>query len=737
MKLIHYLYIVPLGLLAACSSDDKLSLKETQPNGAIQLSASRQEATATRAGAEDFHTTPGHLNLTADTKLALRVSGIWTDHDPVEIVQPTTATVGDVTGTGNKHNALSCSPTLYWDDYGSAAEGNYDPANPTATSDGGSTTYGRGVGLTIFGVGINGKTDAAPTVGDWTSLSWTLSNNQTTSGYTPAEKDLLISNNVQAAPGASTSNDGTYKFDERKSGKLLEFRHALSKVTVNLKPGDGFGGSLPAATTVTLTSNTPATSNAEWAYTQGNINVTTGEVSNQSTPSAILMNEGTVVNVLAEDGYTMAKEALVMPGSTFSADNAIIAKINAGGNIYYVTAQKIRAAIALTTDFGSSYAAKPGKNYILKIIVNKTDIQVTATVTNWVDVNAAVEEPVINVNADWGASGAPTSNTFSFYRSTSVNNGYSTGLKTGDYYPCESTVSKVGDGWTMSSPLYWPTHDTHYQFRGVWPATVTTAGEGVLTSPRVEDATHDEVYQVIKVKNVPYVAGTFPSDLMIGRPEFEKDGSGNYPTCNNSDHSRTDLYNEGICATEGKINLNFRYMMSQVEVRLTTSGESASDRVRLAGAVVEIVNVFNTGDVKLGDREVLTTGDKGNYTLDAVANVPDDPATPDVDESVDNSNKRWSAIVPQSLAYTSPQHENNMKFKITITNADSSTDVYYADIQPIPVLEKGAEGPAAPTTHWVSGKHYIYTLHLTKTEVRVSATLTDWKKVEASQNVWF
>ena len=732
MKLIHYLYIVPLGLLAACSSDDKLSLEETQPNGAIQLSAGRQEATATRAGAEEFHTTPGHLNLTEDTKLALRVSGIWTGHDPVEIVQPTTATVGDVTGTGNKHNALSCSPTLYWDDYGSAAEGNYDPANPTATSDGGSTTYGRGVGLTIFGVGINGKTDAAPTVGDWTSLSWTLSNNQTTSGYTPAEKDLLISNNVQAAPGASTSNDGTYKFDERESGKLLEFRHALSKVTVNLKPGDGFGGSLPAATTVTLTSNTPATSNTEWAYTQGNINVTTGEVSNQSTPSAILMNEGTVVNVLAEDGYTMAKEALVMPGSTFSADNAIIAKINAGGNIYYVTAQKIRAAIALTTDFGSSYAAKPGKNYILKIVVNKTDIQVTATVTDWVEVTADQEEPVINIDADFGSGTTAATEGFSFYRSLSLNDGYSNGSKTGDFYPSESSVSKVGATWTMTPPLYWPTHDTHYQFRGVWPATVTTAGDGVLANPRVEDATHNDAnYQVIKVKNVAYAEGTFPSDLMIARPEGLEN-----TTCSNPDHVAKNLHTVGICATEGTIKLNFRYMMSQVEVRLTTSGESASDRVRLAGAVVDLVNVYNTGDVKLGDRGVLTTGSKGNYTLDDVPSVADDPGTPE-DESVDNSNKRWSAIVPQSLTYTTAQADGNLKFRITITNADTSTDVYYADVQPIPVLEKGAEGPAAPTTHWVSGKHYIYTLHLTKTEVRVSATLTDWKKVEASQNVWF
>ncbi|MCR4918744.1 MAG: fimbrillin family protein [Prevotella sp.] len=733
MRFIHYLYMVPLALFTACNSKEELVSNAIEhPNGEIQLSAGIVEggsAAVTRAGAEDNH--GNHLTLTEHTKLALQVSGTWTGHTPSPVVQTTTATVGSETSTGSKHNNLSCSPVLYWDDYGTADHTN--------------ASTGRTEGLTIYGVAIdgykNGEDFELPSsltnISNWEALDWTLTADQTSGENIPAKKDLLVSNNVtgENADADDQLDHGRYLFEKRTVGKLLEFKHALSKITVNLTAGEGFPASGFEKTEVKLVNKEGTTTETDsWAYTQGTVNIHTGGVTKTDATNKVI----TMYGGSSTGGTTAQHVALVIPGSAFASDNAVIAKIKADGNIYYVKAKEIRTAIdGVNHDSGGAYPTEAGKNYVLKIIVNKTDIQVTATVTNWVDVNAVEEEPVINVNADWGASGDPTTNTFSFYRSTSVNNGYSTGLKTGDYYPYESTVSKVGDGWTMSSRLYWPTHDTHYQFRGVWPATVTTAGEGVLTSPRVEDATHDEVYQVIKVKNVPYVAGTFPSDLMIGRPEFEKDGSGHYPTCNNSDHSPTDLYNEGICATEGKINLNFRYMMSQVEVRLTTSGSTASDRVNLSGAVVEIVNVFNTGDVKLGDREVLTTGDKGNYTLDAVANVPDDPATLDVDESVDNSNKRWSAIVPQSLAYTSSQHENNMKFKITITNADSSTDVYYADIQPIPVLEEDAEGPAAPTTHWVSGKHYIYTLHLTKTEVQVTATLTDWKKVEASQNVWF
>ena len=73
---------------------------------------------------------------------------------------------------------------------------------------------------------------------NWEALSWTLPTDQRPTGYQPADKDLLISNNVRAE-----TDDGTYKFDLRNNGKLLEFKHAMSKITVNLKAGAGFTGS--------------------------------------------------------------------------------------------------------------------------------------------------------------------------------------------------------------------------------------------------------------------------------------------------------------------------------------------------------------------------------------------------------------------------------------------------------------------------------------------------------------
>ena len=223
--------------------------------------------------------------------------------------------------------------------------------------------------------------------------------------------------------------------------------------------------------------------------------------------------------------------------------------------------------------------------------------------------------------------------------------------------------------------------------------------------------------------NVAYSASTFPSDLQIARPNVANAAQ----NCGNNEtgHTKSNLYTEGICAREGAINLTFKYMMAKIEVNLSTT-ETDYDKVKLDGAVVDLVNIKNAGDVKLGDREVVPTGDAGNYTLNTVAGEG-------------NENKRLSAIVPQELTYTAAQAEGNVRFKITITNADSSTDIYYADIAPI--KKSGEENYIAKHEnskwYWESGVHYVYNLKLSKTEVKVTATLANWTTVNATQDIWF
>ena len=691
MKHIHYIYIGALAFLIACSSEESITTDSNEKaKEPIKLSAGIVDGSS-KATTRTEPTT--YQALTPNTKLALQVSGTWVNHSPNPVVQTTTATIGDVSGTDNAVN-FTAAETLYWDDYGTA-----DPDNIVGEGN------GRDKGLTIYGAAIDSKT-TAPEVNTWNALSWTLSADQTTSGETPADKDLLISNNIQATP----NGDGTYLFvDRNTAGRLLKFKHAMSKITVILTAGEGFVDKTSDNDSdvdfqndpvVLLTSNT----STEWACTKGNVNITSGEVTLTGTsfsgdPAVITMWQA------SSTGHVVTKEALVMPGSQFASDNAIIARINADGNIYYVTAEKIRTAINSSTHgTDDAYSTEAGKNYIIKVTVDKTGIsRVSATVTNWTNVEAVAVAPKINVTGDLGSEGSALADGYySFYRSafenaTSINTGYGIENGTAHFFAEESIITKSGPNWTMSTPLYWPDHNTHYQFRCVWPQTTT---EDDATKPRVKTSGD---YQVIDIKNVQYPSTPgYPSDLMIARPEVDNEDT----NCGNNEHTQRNLYTQGICAREGNIKLTFKYMMSKVEVNLSTSGESDPNKVILTNAKVELINIKNTGEVKLGDMGVIPTGGTGNYELHPVSESP---------------NSRLDAIVPQDIS--------NTKFKITIYKNgvvnNGIDDIYYADI-----VNFTPEG-------WISGNHYVYNLTVTKTEVEVSATLTDWNTVEADHSIWF
>ena len=745
MKHIHYLYIGALAFLIACSSEERMTTTNgnDRSSDAIELSAGIVEGNAkatTRAGAEDNHDTPGHHTFTAGTKLALRVSGTWTLHEPSTIVETTTASLNGVAEeTDNKHNKLSCSPVLYWEDYGSS-----DIANM-------GTGKGREEGLTIYGAAVDGVASVPSglissgstidgTLGKWTSLSWALDANQS-SGF--SAKDLLISNNIQGNNGVLYETDyGRYLFEKRNLGKLLEFKHTMSKITVNLKAGAGFAESTFTETTpvVYLTGNegNPLDASA-WAYTTGTVNITTGAITSQGGLKYITMSQASTPN----DGYNITKEALVMPGSLFKMPTGVapnlvypvIVRINVDGNIYYVTSEMIRKAIDPTNynnPSSTNFETEAGKNYVINIIVNQTGISVTATVASWTDISADNVAPVINLvgqlggsASDWGAD-----KTFSFYRSsTDLNSGYSSdlALQENGFYGEESVLrfTNSSQTWSMDPVLYWPNHNTHYQFRAVWPRTVITTDDGNFTDPRVVSGVNSVAgLQIIKVKNVAYSGGTFPSDLMIARPNVENQNGNCGSKESNAVHPKKNLYTEGICARTGAINLTFNYMMSKVGVNLSTKENSSDpDYVNLTNAKVEIVNVYNNGDVILGNRTVNCGNySKNSYTLDVGA----------------SANNRLSAIVPQTFTYSSALASGNTKLRITIYNngdTNSIDDIYEADLKTIPVQE--GSSPAAAVDGWESGKYYVYNLRLTKTKVQVTASLTPWTEVTATQDIWF
>lgn len=656
-----------LGFFASCSED----IATPDVNGdkeAIVLRARVKEGGSgvTTRAVDGNH--GKHTPFDAGNKMTLQINGTWTGKGT--ITQETTGTtVAEV--DNSKHNGVETSPLRFWNDYGVA-----DPAN----------TAGRADGLTIYGVAVNDATVAAPTVTNWESLSWDLPTDQT-EGWTA--NDLLTSNNISAG------GDGTFKFGDflnnaPSTSNILEFTHVMSKVTVVLTAGEGFpDGQFKTNVSVTL----------KQFKNTGHVNIKTKTNSAIDTKNDIQMHlgEGGINNA------TATFDALVYPSNTF-ADATDILELSADGNTFVVTADKLNAAIKKAIDENAGYplgtsdlSAEPkvydtrlvqGWNYKLLITVNKTGITVVATIVDWNEVTATTEYPKIRINDSFGQTGTAFAHDFDFFRSLTINGGYSK-----DAYVEHAEPTTGNHTYTFHDQLYWPDHSTHYFFRGVYPRVQTASEAGWIPSAKVASSTSSA--STIAVQNAAYSANTYPSDLAIGYPRTTTE------TC--TAHSKT-VATQGICATEGTIRMNFEYVMSQVEVKLTSA--AGDGHVNLdANTVIKIVGGYTAGNISMQDGSAACTGATGDYTMQGGSALD-----------------RLDAIVPQTLG--------DMKFLITVKNAEDNYDNYECRIANIQV-------GGNTITAWEPGKKYVYTLEIQKTAITSIATLKDWVTVEGSENIWF
>lgn len=362
MRISRLLYtITTIVALHSCTDNiDTPAYSVGEADNAITLSA----GVITNVSGVQTRATEKYSPFSAQTQLRLRVDGRWTNNNPLSVTKTTTATTAssatsdsDNDNTNDTHNIeFNTSEKLYWDDFGTA-----DPGNQA----------GRAEGLTIYGVAVEGNT-SAPEVSDWSSLSWTLPEDQNTDDW--KNHDLITSNNIRG-----TGN--TLKFDDVKNNKspknLLIFTHAMSKITVNLKADEGFPGYTESPSNPHFEKDPDVTLLDH--YLSGNVDIingTTSVITTDSKKSSVLKKEGT-----ASSGYTATYCGMMMPGNKYGNSENII-KINADGNIYYVTAKEINIANTASEDI-----FERGKNYIINVTVKKTEIKVTATVTEWETVN--------------------------------------------------------------------------------------------------------------------------------------------------------------------------------------------------------------------------------------------------------------------------------------------------------------------------------------------------------------
>lgn len=508
-----------------------------------------------------------------------------------------------------------------------------------------------------------------------TIKDWMITTTQTATSI--ESEDLCFSNNK--ADYSPSGSDERMKFNVNASGNAFDqgkliFYHALTKITINLVEGAGFNNS----STEDFNIDNGVTLNG--FNLSGTFNVAQGEFSSQTGPTATTMACGEKTAT----GYTL--EALVMPGRDLSTTLADAVTFSIDKNKYTVSNETLLKALREKTDngIGSEWTTmEAGKNYVFTFTIKMTDIKVTATVAEWDEVKAAMHEPKINVNKVYGTEGTADVN-FTLYRSTTKASGYDANT--------HADVTYAGGAYTMSPQLYWPNHETHYFFRGIYPTVGTTNG---APEAKVSGS-------AITVANAAYSQGTYPSDLMLGYPR-NADGSAD-EAC--KVHSGT----QGICATEGNIRMNFQYVMSQVEVILTTT--TGDDKVVLdENTTIQILNGYKSGSITLENgTATYTESDKGTYTF-AGGTYTD----------------RLDAIIPQSLT--------DLKFKITVKDSDGKYDSYEATIADIEVTPEG--GTKGKISKWEPGKKYIYSLKITKTGIKITATLKDWETVSSDENhIW-
>lgn len=572
----------------------------------------------------------------------------------------TMGTTGDKTGDYKKENVVNFTTAnkRYWDD-----------------------AHARSSQLSIWAIAVPNVTGDASKWGSKTAGSWNTTIESKTIDWSinAAQNETVVKNGDLCFSNNIVGGENRLKYGSNskfEAGKLI-FYHALTKITVILKEGDGFNKTSTSdfnLDNITL----------KGFKLNGTFDVAQGEFTSTGTVTPI-----TSMYQKEKTAADMTLEALVIPGTDLNNDLIDAISFSLDGNAFKVSSATLKEKLS-----GTSFTKfEAGKNYVFTFTISKTGIKVTATIADWENVVGTNYSPLINFTQSYGATGTDFAKGFSLY--LSQNAGDDASLD--DNFALGSVVSYADSKYSLVTPLYWPNHQKHYLFRGVWPL-VGAATDGTQTLSANVDA------KKIAVANVAYAKDSYPSDLMLGYPR--KNGE----KCES--HNK-DVATKGICATEGSIAMNFQYVMSQVVVNLSTSG-AANKVIFDERTTVEIIGGYSDGFILFKNGASDFTG----------------KSTGDYGMNKEGSNVKFhDAVIPQSL--------EGLKFRITVTDNEGKSDKYETvlGIKEIDVVI--GSNPATKISAWEPGKHYVYNLYITKTGIKVTATLTDWITVTASENVWF
>ena len=549
------------------------------------------------------------------------------------------STAVNPTETPNRESTSSFQETVYWDDFSSTAHDLRDTGHALQS---------------YYGYCYNGNTEGTfepnNNVG---KLTWQVAADQT-GGYKTS--DLLWSKTqdpVQYVHGTQG--------DPASHGTLtIPYTHAMSKVTVVVKTDGVFDETALAGTSAELTQ----------VYQKGEMNAPEGTV----TPSDASKGDIKMHPIAGETAKTF--EALMIPGLALT-DGLVLAQINnVANNNYKITiTQNILAAWNRELAEGKT---KPGVNYKLTLTVRKQSVNIVASLTDWVNVEATGEgivrftNDVTSITGVTGGTPLLTDGSMVdvfWVKQTEGQTTLSTVATTN--YATTSTYNATEGKWTNAPALYWDNGTDRYYFRGL----AKKEGDAIKS---YKPASGDYSFDV--AQDTDLLWATTPKHT------------------GNIEGGGTKDYAEGVAINPrtGNVPLRFDHAMSQISFTLKTT--EGADKVELDGATLSLAQVVKKGTIEPAN---------GTITPSAEA-VDKDDLTLTTDPSI---------VVPQTLT-------DEMILTIQL-NGNVST--YKIALNKCLTNETGTA-----VTTWEGGKHYTYTITLKKEAVQLIAFVKNWEEVNVN-----
>lgn len=681
---------------------------------------------------------------------------------------------------------LTASPALYWDDFSTGGEGD---ATDLRTE--------KHYLESFYGYCYNGGTPNPALSDDEKKaagvIGWTVQTDQSTlENFT--NSDLLWSAEQTPIKYAHVDSNG----EKKHGTLVLPFTHAMSKVTVTVKCLDGFdanedqnfeyavlklkGVTTKSSLTAPVAKIVPSTDPADKKdVTMQKLSSTLSADKKTCTFTAIIAP--TLIKADAENPFITLQGIDGNDYKVFLTDAIIDAKTTGDApvtkddawskQLVAYNATEITPSTAIAYNSTNGGMTIPGVNYHITVNLKKQAVSANATIRNWTSVNAETEGKIDMPNGEdklWMADDdTPTVDQANIEVHTVDNNRFVADSKfslftvkeeettdepterVNDKYTFATICNYVNnagvadDLWSNTPEIYWPNVTDKYYFRALAKFMGST-GSGlseVFTTEQVGTYKSDKgltVSQGTVADGKDIIWATTPRHFGKTSESVDTD-------------YRTYEKDAAIPPRKGGVPLAFQHIMSKVTFNLEDINKDATvpgwtveeyytlyehplnPRLNLYNAKIQISKLYTTGTITIEDGKVTVSGDKaetvfGSETgfLSAKRNGDDTPlADCDlVDGNPVNLLKDY-VMVPQTI-------DNDAIITITLSNGAT----YKAQLNLCKICTgTDAEGNHVygdPITKWEPGKHYTYTILLSKESISFRVMIKEWEEKTGSGN---